>query len=753
MRNILTILRKEFRSYFDHPTAYIVLGVFLLLWEFLYFQRVFLVGEASLRLLFDVLPWLLIFVVPGLTMGSIAQEKVDGTLELLLTHPLKDRELIFGKFLASLAFLALAFLFLIPIGLSLVSFGSLDWGVVAGQYLGSLCLAAVLVALGVFLSSLLTSPVTALLVSAAVGFLLVMAGSEIVTAGLPAVIGHMLEQISVTSHFQSMARGVIDLRDVWYVLCAVTVFLSLTYLQLRKRKFGNNRSIYRKYQLKITTFVCLSVVVAILGNYVPLRIDLTQSRLYTITATTKKILGNLTGPVTLTLYASDQLPAQLQPVLRDVADTLRDYATYGGGNIVVIRKNPGTDQSVAQEAVSKGVQQAQFNVVGQGNFQVQSGFLGMTAAYGDLTEVIPFVQSTADLEYQLTSIIRKLTVSEKKTVAFLSGHGEKTPQEYGALNAELEKQYVVRSLTIDKKNSVIPEDLAALVIAGPNTEIDQLTRSAIQTYVDGGGSAFFLLDTVRVDLSTLSGTGSTHSFADFLSDYGISINTDIVYDVRSNETVNFSGGGGNQFVSYMLPYPFWALVQPFSSSSPITSRIGSVVLPWTGSISLDEEKIRSTGLKANNLLMTTRFAGKMTEAFNLAPQQDFPTNDLASLLVAVSLSGDVSDVASLSSVAPSDTRIVVVGNSNFLTDQFMQRSPENLAFGMGAISWLAHDDSIASIQLKQNVERKLVFGNDTQIALVKYGNMAFVLVVLLGIGFWRFVRRKNLRHLRYASIV
>ncbi len=738
MRNILTILRKEFRSYFDHPTAYIVMGVFLLLWEFLFFQRAFLVGEASLRLLFDVLPWLLIFVVPGLTMGSIAQEKADGTLELLLTHPLKDRELILGKFLASLAFLAVAFLFMLPIGLSFASFGSLDWGVVAGQYLGSLCLAAVLVALGVFISSLLSSPVAALLVSAAAGFLLVMAGSEIVTAGLPAFIGHILEQLSVTSHFQSMARGVIDLRDVWYVLCAVTVFLSLAYLQLRKRKLGNNRAVYLRYQFKITSFVCIAVVIAILGNYVPLRFDLTQNRLYTITDTTRKILGNLTGPVTLTLYASDQLPAQLQPVLRDVRDTLRDYGTYGRGKIIVVQKNPATDQKVAQEAMMNGVQQAQFNVVGQGNFQVQTGFLGITAAYGDQHEAIPFIQSTADLEYQLTGMVRKLTVTQKKTVLFLAGHGEKSAQEYAALTGELEKQYAVQALTIDKKNASIPKEIAALVVAGPKTAIDQQTRTAIKAYVDGGGSAMFLIDPVTVDMSTLSGTGSKNSFADFLGDYGVTINKDVVYDVRSNETVNFSGGGGNQFTSFLLPYPFWAQVQPFSAASPITNRIGAVVLPWTSSITLSDSKLESAGLTATNLLMTTRFAGKQSGTFNFSPQQDFPTGSLGSSIVAVSLTGK------------SGLRIVAVGNSSFLADQFMQRSPENLAFGMGAVSWLAHDDSIAAIQLKQNVERKLVFGNDTQIALVKYGNMAFALIALLGAGLYRFLRRRSLRHLTYV---
>ena len=753
MHNILTILRKEFRASFDHPTAYIVLGVFLALWEFLFFQRAFLVGEASLRMLFDVLPWLLIFVVPGLTMGSISQEKADGTLELLLTHPLKDRELLIGKFLAGLAFLALALLSIFPIAFSLSSFGSFDWGVVAGQYLGSLCLAAVLVAFGIFVSSLVSSPVASLLVSAAGSFLLVMAGSEIVTSGLPASIGQILEGLSVTSHFQSMARGVIDLRDVWYVLAATVVFLSLGYLQLRKRKFGNNRAMYRRYQLKMTAFVCVAIIIGIAGSYLPLRIDLTQNRLYTITDTTRKILGSLPAPVTLTLYASYQLPAQLQPVQRDVRDTLRDYATYGKGNIIIVQKNPGTDPKIMEEAMKSGVQQAQFNVVGQGGFQVQSGFFGIAASYGKQNEAIPFIQNTADLEYQLTSMIRKLTVSQKKTVAFLTGHGEKTPQEYAALNGELEKQYTVRGMTIDRKNSVIPKEISALVIAGPTTPIDALTRTAIQKYIDGGGSVLFLIDPLTLNMQTLSATVNKDSFSDFLTDYGITVQRDMVYDMRSNETVNFSGGGGNQFMNFMLPYPFWARVEPVNAASPITSRISTVVLPWTSSLTVNDGLLQTANLTASNLLVTTQYAASQSGATSLSPQQNFPSNTLGSLLVAVSLSG----TASASGVSPasdsSAARMVVVGNSIFLTDQFMQRSPENLAFGMGAISWLAHDESIAGIQLKQNVERKLVFGNDTQVSLVKYGNMALVLAVLLGVGLYRFVRRKNLRRLKYGAIV
>ena len=118
-KNIWTIAKKELRAYFDGPTAYVVLAVFLFLWEFLFFRDAFLVGDASLRNLFGVLPWLCIVLVPAITMATISQEKNEGTLEFLLTHPLRDLELILGKFVGATAFLGVALAFALPIAASL----------------------------------------------------------------------------------------------------------------------------------------------------------------------------------------------------------------------------------------------------------------------------------------------------------------------------------------------------------------------------------------------------------------------------------------------------------------------------------------------------------------------------------------------------------------------------------------------------------------------------------------------------------
>lgn len=742
LRNIYAITKKEIKSYFDGPTAYIVIVVFLLLWEFLFFRNAFLVGEASLDILFNFLPWLFLLLIPAITMGSVSQEKSEGTLELLLTHPLRDRELLAGKFLAAVLFSALVLLFIFPIAVSFSAFGNLDWGAVFGQYIASVFMASVLIALGVFISSLFASQISALLVAVAASFFLIIAGFEIVTASIPLFLSSFFERLSVLSHFESMSRGVIDLRDLWYFLSVVLIFLSLAYLQLLKRRFGNRKSLYRSYKIGVLLFIGIAILTNVVGARIPGRIDLTQDRLYTLTDSTKKTLSNLNDVVNITLFASGELPAQLQPVLRDVKDTLRDYQTFGRGNIVVTTKNPSGDPQVAQEAGSLGVREVQFNVVGQEEFKLQNGFLGLAVSYAGESEAIPFIQDTSDLEYQLTSFIKQLTTTEKKKIVFLSGHGEKSLfSDYRALSQELQKQFEVEEITIDETTETFPEDTSVLVVAGPTQDIDEKTRSVVNDFLSKGGTAFFLVDSVNVSPQVLSAFPNQSSFSDFLQEYGVTVQPDLAYDLRSNETIRFGGG----FISYVLPYPFWARVIASDAASPITSRIESIVLPWASTITLDEAKLQEKGLTASKLFTTTKFGSRQVGSFSISPEIQPSQENLGEQIVAVSLTG----VKTEASAEP--TRLVVIGDSDFLTDQFAQNSPENLALGMEALSWLGQEESLAGIGLKQKARRELLFENQTQVALVKYGNMFLAFLLPAGFGIFRLMRRRNLRKFTYSS--
>jgi ABC-2 type transport system permease protein len=747
LENIFTIAKKELKSFFDNPTAYIILIVFLVLWEFLFFRGAFLTGEASLRGMFSLFPWLFLFLIPAITMGSISQEKKEGTLEFLLTHPLRDSELVLGKFIASFLFSIIALAFVFPLAWSFSRYGSLDWGALVGQYLGGILMASVMISLGIFISSIFLSQTSVMLVSIVANLALIMIGYSMVTDRLSLTLAPIFEQLSITTHFDSISRGVLDLRDLWYFVSATIVFLSLAYFNLVKMRIGNNKKAYKNHQAAIILFIGICVLTNAFSGKIGGRIDLTQNKIYTLSDSTKDLIGKLgdqigDGNVTIDVYASDKLPAQFQPVIRDTMDILKDYKTYGNGKITLNQKNPADDNN-AKEANKLGIKEIQFNVVSQEEFQMKSGYLGIAVSYGDAHEVIPFVEKTNDLEYQLTSFIQKLTVKDKKKIGFVSGHGEKTlAMDYAGLKKELSKQFEVSDLgapaatgtekTPQQRALTIPDDVAAIVIAGPNAEISEAEKKAITDFVAKGKAAMFLVDTVAISQQTLAATANKNNVAEFLDkNYGIKVNADIAYDLRSNETVNFG--------SFFLPYPFWIQAQNASPQSPIMNKINTVILPWASSISVDSGKIKENGFNEVDLLKTTKYSGTQDFTASLLPDKTFSKDGLGEKTMAVSLEKD------------NGTRLIAVGDSEFLTDQYVINSPGNLSFAIGAMSWMAQEKSMAGIKIKNDEQRKMIFANQSEVSVVKYGNIAFIFLVPFIYGFMRIYRRRKLQDIKYEA--
>lgn len=740
LNTTITIAKKELRSFFNSPVAYIVVTVFLLLWEYLFFRNAILVGEASLRSLFSIFPWLSLLLVPAVTMGSVSQEKNDETLEFVLTHPVRDRQFIMGKFLGSFKFLAVPILFTIPLAIWMNAYGNLDWGAFAGQFLATLFMIAVLTSLGIFISSIFSNQISSFLVTAIASLLLIILGFEFVTASLPIALGVFFERLSVLSHFQSMSRGVIDIRDLWYFITTCLVFLSLGFWQLTRRRGGRHHGASKKVKFGIIIFAVVAIFGNLFGSSIPGRLDLTESKSYSLAAGTKNVLSKLSDPVTITLYASSALPAQFQPVLRDTKDILKDYQTYGRGKTEVVFKNTDS-QETAQEAIQNGIQEVQFNVVGQAELQVKKGFLGLAVKFKEQRESVPFIQQTSDLEYQLTSFIAKLTTTEKKTITFLTGNGEKNPySDFQLFTSEAGKQFDLNTLTIDDKKPDVPTTTDVLVLSSTQQSIPVKHRDVIKSYLNAGNPVLFMVDGVSVNPQFLTATSTDNSIDTLLADLGIALNHDLIYDLRSNETIGFNGGG----INYYLPYPFWIRTIPAEqSSSPIVSGIQSVVVPWASELTLDENRIREQGYAMVNLLMTSQFAGSQKAPFSIAPDTKFSQQSLDNKTVAVSLTKALP--------TGKESRIVIVGDSEFLMDQFIQNHPENLAFGMGALSWLSQEESLAGIKIKQNVQRNLTFANQTQASLLKWGNLAIALLLPLGLGLFRLLRRRGLRKFAYTK--
>ncbi len=237
---VRAIARREFAAYFATPLAYVFLCVFLIAAAACTFQLggFYERGQADLEPFFTFHPWLYLLLVPAVSMRTWAEERASGTLELLLTLPLRRGAAVLGKFLAGLAFLALALALTFPVWLTVNFLGDPDNGAILAAYLGSLALAAAFLAVGSCLSALTQSQVVAFVLTVAVCFLLLLAGHPLVLDAFrpwaPAALVDGIAAMSFLTHFQAIARGVIDLRDVLYFGATIGVALYATTLVLER---------------------------------------------------------------------------------------------------------------------------------------------------------------------------------------------------------------------------------------------------------------------------------------------------------------------------------------------------------------------------------------------------------------------------------------------------------------------------------------------------------------------------------------
>ena len=233
MHNILTITRKEFRSFFNLTIGYVFIVVYLLFTNGLFFYTFFLINQAEMRNYFGILPWVFLFFIPAVTMRLWSEERKQGTLELLLTLPVKDYEVVIGKYLASLLLIIVTLLLSINVPISVALLGKPDFGPIICGYLGALLLGAAYAAIGVCISSLTENQIIAFLVT-----VFIIAGSLLTgwLADIMGGLGPLCRFLSLGIHFESVARGVIDSRDMLYYFSVIFFFLFLNNFIVVSRK-------------------------------------------------------------------------------------------------------------------------------------------------------------------------------------------------------------------------------------------------------------------------------------------------------------------------------------------------------------------------------------------------------------------------------------------------------------------------------------------------------------------------------------
>ena len=437
MRIMLRIARKEFAGFFSSPIAFIFLGAFLFVTLFVFFwvETFFARNIADVRPLFEWMPLLLIFLVAAVTMRMWSEERRSGTLEFLLTVPVKGYQMVFGKFAACLGLVALALLLTLPLPISVSLLGPLDWGPVFGGYLATVFLAAAYAAIGLFISARSANQIVSLILTTVVcgGFYLL--GTDALTGLFGNRASEMLRLLGSGSRFDAITRGVIDLRDLYYYLSLVGVFLTLNVFALEQLRWAGNPSSRHHRRWGLATALLLANFLGANLWLAPVtwtRADLTQGNVYSISAATRGYLAQLQEPLLIRGYFSAQTHPLLAPLVPRLRDLLQEYAVAGEGRVRVEFIDPQAHPEYEQEANEKyDIQPVPFQFADKYQATVVNSYFDILIQYGDQHQVLGFsdlievkMQSEADLEVELRNPEYDITQAIKKILYAYQGSGE-----------------------------------------------------------------------------------------------------------------------------------------------------------------------------------------------------------------------------------------------------------------------------------------------------------------------------------------
>jgi ABC-2 type transport system permease protein len=440
MKQVIALTRKELNSYFSSPMALIFVGAFLAvtLFTFFWVDEFFARGIADLRPMFQWMPTLMIFLAAALTMRQWSEEQQTGTLEILLTMPMKLYQLVLGKFLAVLTLVVVALLLTLFLPISISAFGNPDAGPIIGGYLATVLMASAYIAIGLFVSSRTGNQIVSLILTVLVCGLFQLVGSSQITDLFNTSTAEILRGIGTGSRFESIERGVIDVRDLVYYLSLTLVFLLLNVFSLDTKRWGTGLSTRMR---RINSRAAVSLVAAnllafnmLIFPYHTARADLTQDHEYSLSSVTRDLLNNLQEPLLIRGYFSEKNHPLLSPLIPYVRDMLDEYRIASGGKVKVEIIDPIKNPAKEAEANQVyGISPTPVQTSDRYGASVINIYFDILIRYGDQNVVLNFrdliqVDQYGDhvdvrlrnLEYDLTRSIKKVVYGFQSVDAVLA---------------------------------------------------------------------------------------------------------------------------------------------------------------------------------------------------------------------------------------------------------------------------------------------------------------------------------------------
>lgn len=456
----------------------------------------------------------------------------------------------------------------------------------------------------------------------------------------------------------------------------------------------------------------------------PLRIDLSKGRAYTLSPATKKIVSKLSKDVRITFFVSSDIPTRLIPLRNEITQLFQEYR-QSSKRIGIEVKDPKNDNESTKKAEEFGIPKLQYSQLEQNKYQTSSFYFGVVIEYDGNSEVIPQVSDYANLEYNVTSALYRLTNKEMPKVGIMGDTGN----QLGALRQTLSQQYSVSDIPVDTKssdNEVNPfDELSALIVVDDGfTQLSKNTVSSLKDFYESGKHIVVFAGGVWINEQTLQAQVAENNFNELVASYGAQINSDLVLST-SAEYVNF----GNATMQFLTPYPLWIRTNIFNKESPLFVNTQYVTYPWTSSISLKNP----SSAKITSLVSSSDRSWAQVKDFVLDPNT-LPqplANDLKQRVLGVEIQHVKGGT------------MIVIPSSRFAMDRYISQGSGNLDFVLNTIDLLSSNGALGGIRSRSASFYPLPDMADSMKNVYKYTALLGGPLLWLFYGIVRVVKRQK----------
>jgi ABC-2 type transport system permease protein len=791
---MLAILKKEINAFFASPIGYLVIAIFLLLnglflWVFKGEFNILDYGFADLSSLFLLAPWILIFLIPAITMRSFSDEKKQGTLELLLTKPISHTRIVFGKYLGALILILIA---LLPTLLYVYTvnqlgnpIGNLDFGSTLGSYFGLLFLIAGYTAIGVFTSTITDNQIVAFISSVFLCFLFYIGFEGIADFAS----NNFIDQLGMSSHYKSMSRGVLDTKDILYFVSVTAFFIFITIKNIK------NEKLEKKSWIQIASVFAGLFILNIAISDLHKRFDLTKDARYTLSTASLDIIENVKSPIIIDIFLDgENFPSEFKRLQTETKQLLEEFASENP-NIIFNFFNPLEDEVnrdiIIQQLTQRGLTPMQMSIQENGSSTQAIIFPWALASYNNQTVTIPLIKnkigtnqqelvsnSVQHLEYAFADGFRKLTNPKSKKIAILKGNKQLEDKYIADFVKKLGKYYLIAPFTLDsvaKQPQKTLEELNnfdLIISAKPTEAFTEPEKLVLDQYTMNGGKSLWLLDAVAMEKDSLYNALGTNyavqrelNLTDFFFKYGVRINPTMIASLYSAPiTLAMGEGSQSQFQNLRWPY------SPFGNSNsnhPIVNNLDLVKFDFANQIDTLKNNIKKTILLETEALTRLEGTPKKISLDVVTKEQKPAEFNSGKQTLAVLLEGEFTSVYS-NRIKPfkitndkdksAPTKIVIVADGDVIKNNVVKNVPQELGFDrwtgknygnkeflLNTVNYLLDDNGLINIRSKKIavafLNRQKITTEKTKWQLINTA-LPLVLLALFGFAFNYFRNKK-----------